>query len=169
MPCSAGACPPRSLALREKCTQPQAVSLSIEARRGTGPRPTVKGRFWIPSRGGLSPAIARPTRKTHADQCRFPLGRGTARDRPSPYGERGGFGYRRAGACPPRSVHGAGNPLACACGIRGPSPYGERAVLDTVARGTGPRDRPTRAKTARGPMPFPARSVHGEGQALALR
>ena len=39
---SAGACPPRSPDLREKRMQTQAVSLSIEAWRGTGPRPTVK-------------------------------------------------------------------------------------------------------------------------------
>ena len=37
---SAGACPPRSFDLRENRTQTQAVS-PIEARRGTGPRPTV--------------------------------------------------------------------------------------------------------------------------------
>ena len=40
-----------------------------------------------PSRGGLSPAIARPAQKTHANQRRF-LDRGMARDRPSPYGGR---------------------------------------------------------------------------------
>ena len=28
-----------------------------------------------------------------------------------------------AGACPPRCRFGEGNPLACACGMRGPSPY----------------------------------------------
>ena len=37
--------------------------------------------------------------------------------------------YRSAGACPPRSMHGEGNPLAGACGIRGPSPYGEGAAF----------------------------------------
>ena len=52
-----------------------------------------------------------------------------ARDRPSPYGA-GAFFYRSAGACPPRALDsscasdGEGNPLGCACGIRGPSPYG---------------------------------------------
>ena len=34
----------------------------------------------------VSPAIARPEQKTHANQRRF-LDRGTARDRPSPYGD----------------------------------------------------------------------------------
>ena len=29
---------------------------------------------------------------------------GLARDRPAPYDERGRFGYRSAGACPPRSA-----------------------------------------------------------------
>ena len=45
------------------------------------------GRSQLPSRGGLSPAIARPARKTHAALGCFPLNQGTARDRPSPYGE----------------------------------------------------------------------------------
>ena len=40
---SAGACPPQSEDPRKKRTKPQAV-FPIEARRGTGPRPTVKGR-----------------------------------------------------------------------------------------------------------------------------
>ena len=72
-----------------------------------------------------------------------PRDRCMARDRPSPYGKRSRSGYRSAGACPPRSWqlskvrsagacpprslgsprHGAGNPLACACGMRGPKPY----------------------------------------------
>ena len=39
---SAGACPPRASDLRENRTPTNAVS-STEARRGTGPRPTVKG------------------------------------------------------------------------------------------------------------------------------
>ena len=37
-----------------------------------------------------------------------------------------------------------------------PSPYGEReTALHTVARGPVPRDRPTRAKNAHRPRPFP--------------
>ena len=37
---------------------------------------------------------------------------------------------------------GEGNPLGCACGIRGPKPYDEREVPSiTVARGPVPRDR----------------------------
>ena len=57
----------------------------------------------------------------------FSLARAMARDRPSPYGEGVAFFYRSAGACPPRlsgrPQPGEGNPLGCACGIRGPSPY----------------------------------------------
>ena len=61
----AGACPPRSL----NPTKPIDVFCDMQARRGTGPRPTVAGEFW----------------------------------------------------------HGEGNPLACACGMRGPKPYGSTA------------------------------------------
>ena len=44
----------------------------------------------------------------------------------------------------------------------------KRAPSWPVARGPVPRDRSTRAKTARQPKPF-SRPRHGEGQALALR
>ena len=60
----------------------------------------------------------------------FFVTRTLARDRPSPYDERRFF-HRSAGACPPRALDcacmhdGEGNPLACACGIRGPKPYDE--------------------------------------------
>ena len=47
---SAGACPPRSPGLRENRTSAKAVS-PTEARRGTGPRPTVKYRFFPVARG----------------------------------------------------------------------------------------------------------------------
>ena len=93
---SAGACPPRSHDPRKKRTQTQALS-PIEAWRGTGPRPTVKGGGLANrSAGALGchtriregfPAIPRPAQKTHANQSPFP-NRGTARDRPSPYGKR---------------------------------------------------------------------------------
>ena len=52
---------------------------------------------------------------------------------------------RSAGACPPRALDaacthdGEGNPLACACGMRGPKPYGEGAFF-VVARGPVPRE-----------------------------
>ena len=59
----------------------------------------------------------------------FSVARAMARDRPSPYGEGWRFFYRSAGACPPRTLEcaddGEGNPLGCACGIRGPKLYGE--------------------------------------------
>ena len=77
-----------------------------------------------------------------------------ARDRPSPYGKGGraeciarSFAIRRsqtteycsAGACPPRSLHGEGNLLAGACGMRGPSPYVKERRFFTGARGLSPR------------------------------
>ena len=45
--------------------------------------------------------------------------------------------------------HGEGNPLACACGMRGPSPYGsQRDVLcPTVARGLSPAMVQSKRKT----------------------
>ena len=46
--------------------------------------------------------------------------------------------------------------------------YHDYSVV-TVARGPVPRDRPTYAKNARQPTPFPSRPRHGEGQAIALR
>ena len=67
-----------------------------------------------------------------------------ARDRPSPYGEKGFFSIRSAGACPPRALEcadthdGEGNPLACACGnLRGPKPYDEG--VDFCRRAPGRR------------------------------
>ena len=41
----------------------------------------------------------------------------------------------------PRSRHSEGNPLACACGMRGPKPYGKQHAFLAVARGPVPRDR----------------------------
>ena len=52
---SAGACPPRSPDLREKRTPTKTVFLSIGARRGTGPRPTVIGTFFHRSVGACPP------------------------------------------------------------------------------------------------------------------
>ena len=106
-----------------------------------------------------------------------------AKDRPSPYGN-----------C--KGTDGEGNPLACACGIRGPSPYGEGEAASTpVARGPVPRDRcmarncpspygekRSALSVARGPVPRDrcmardrpspygnCKGTDGEGQALALR
>ena len=49
------------------------------------------------------------------------------------------FCHRSAGACPPRSLaypnDGEGNPLACACGIRGPKPYVKGAAFFSPHRG----------------------------------
>ena len=85
------------------------------------------------------------------------------------------------------SCDGEGNPLACACGMRGPKPYGERddvffvvrATFFFVARGPVPRDRWLPASCfsvaigmARDrPSPYVrnGRADDGEGQALALR
>ena len=49
--------------------------------------------------------------------------------------------------------HGEGNPLACACGMRGPSPYGSRrdVLCTTVARGPVPRDGSIQTKNACSP------------------
>ena len=51
---SAGACPPRSFDLRENRTPTNAV-FPTEARRGTGPRPTVKGGGLAYRRAGACP------------------------------------------------------------------------------------------------------------------
>ena len=77
-PRSAGACPPRSPDLREKRTQTKAFP--SRSRHGEGQALALRAtaRFFT--------ASARPARKTHANQRRFP-DRGMARDRPSPYGE----------------------------------------------------------------------------------
>ena len=54
-----------------------------------------------------------------------------ASEGPSPTMKGGGLHNRSAGACPPRTLEcaddGEGNPLACTCGMRGPSPYDEGA------------------------------------------
>ena len=46
----------------------ERVPPAIAAWRGTGPRPTVKGRRFFPERGGQAPAISHPLRKTLAAQ-----------------------------------------------------------------------------------------------------
>ena len=98
------------------------------------------------------------------------------------------FFHRSAGACPPRSLacadDGEGNPLACACGMRGPSPYVKGRRFFTVARGPVPRvvHRQDAVLGLLGPKgcffyrsagACPPRSLDcaddGEGQALALR
>ena len=72
------------------------------AWRGTGPRPTVKCRFFIVARGPVPRDL--PTFAENARSPETPDGccsdRGMARDRPSPYGEKGRFlrCYRSAGA-----------------------------------------------------------------------
>ena len=73
------------------------VFYRIRAWRGTGPRPTVtRGVFFTVARG--------PVPRERCENCRI---------------------HRSAGACPPRTLRGEGNPLACACGRRGPKPYGK--------------------------------------------
>ena len=101
-----------------------------------GPSPTVKGwRFFIVVRGPvprdrwMTRAIARETRSPARVACEGP--RATVK------GWR--FFHRSAGACPPRSLDcaddGKGNPLACACGMRGPKPYDEEGAF--YRRGPG--------------------------------
>ena len=72
----------------------------------------------------------------------------------------------------PSASDGEGNPLACACGMRGPKPYGERGIFSVRSAGACP----PRSLTLCGKRPQPSdhgclllRPVHGEGQALALR
>ena len=65
--------------------------------------------------------------------------------------------HRSAGACPPRAFDPRENRTLANAGSRSdrgmaracPSPYGPRHVVFTVARGPVPRERSTRAKTAR--------------------
>ena len=128
---SAGACPPRSFDLRGNRPPTNAVFLSIEARRGTGPRPTVNGTFFHRSAG----ALACHTRRREG----FPRDRSTCAKnarKPTPFLQ---------------SRHGEGQALA----LR----YAARFL--TVGRGPVPRDRTTRAKNARRPRPFPSRSRRG--------
>ena len=186
---SAGACPPRSVNLRENRPPPKAVSrvdrgmardrpspygeteaalhtvargpvprdrstrakivhrprpflVSIEAWRGTGPRPTVCGTFFHRSAGACPPRSVDLREHRPPPKAVSRADRGTARDRPSPYGE----------------TEAALHTVA-----RGPS-HATRAcerVSPEIAR-------PARtSSTAQGC--FSCRSRHGEGQALALR
>ena len=56
---------------------------------------------------------------------------GMARDRPSPYGDDAIIVINLENLENPASddLHDDGNPLACACGMRGPSPYGQWHVF----------------------------------------
>ena len=133
---SAGACPPRSPDPRENRTQ--TVSLPIEAWRGTGPRPTVRGRRCFHRSAGACPPRSFDLREKRTPTNRFPPDRGTARDRPSPYGEGGRFFHRSAGALGCHTRIRAGFP-------RDRTPYAKNARQPTVSlpiearRGTGPR------------------------------
>ena len=77
---------------------------------------------------------------------------GTARDRPSPYGEEKPFLARSAGACPPRAFdpREKRTPTKALSSIDStardrPSPYGEtETALQTVARRPVPREFPSR-------------------------
>ena len=72
---SAGACPPRTLDHRENRTPAKAFPIPIDARRGTGPRPTVK-------REAAPPTVARgPVPRERS--CAQWLGEGQALARPS--------------------------------------------------------------------------------------
>ena len=95
-----------------------------------------------------------------------PRDRCMARDRPSPYVKRRRFFHRSAGACPPRSLHGEGNPLGCACGIRGPSPYDEGGLSAAAAPAGAP---PYCIETGRSLLPHRDREVSPTGTSLASR
>ena len=104
----------------------ERVSAEIAAWRGTGPRPTVFGA--VSAWRGTGPAL-RPTEIHKVTVARGPV----PRDR---------LGYRRAGACPPRSQHSEGQALALRYSVR--FQHGERQARAlrpteihkvTVARG----------------------------------
>ena len=82
-------------------------------------------KLWLKNRYFFRSAGACPPRSLH--------GEGQA---PRPTGQPALPPHRSAGACPPRSLdcarHGEGNPLGCACGIRGPS-YDERRLSAAAA------------------------------------
>ena len=109
---SAGACPPRSLSHRKPSAPPMSRPFSVlsAAWRGTGPRPTLEGRF---------STVFNEIRRCH----------------------------RSAGACPPRSLSRrkpSAVPMSRAFSVlsdawrgTGPRPTGKGAIL--AWRGTGPR------------------------------
>ena len=67
------------------------------------------------------------------------------------------FFHRSAVACPPRSLDcaddGEGNPLGCAYGIRGPSPYDEGAAFFYRSAGACPPRSLDCADDGEGPPP----------------
>ena len=106
----------RGPALRKK-TAPSPLQRS----RGTGPRATVKKRF------PATIAAERPRAPKKTAPSRNPT---IAGDRPPRYGE-------KTVSCNARG----GNPLGCACGIRGPPRYDKKTLpfANPQSRGTGPR------------------------------
>ena len=64
-----------------------------------------------------------------------------AGDRPPRYGEKTPL-HRRARACPSPCSDRGGNPLGCACGIRGPPRYVTKQAHLSVGRGPVPRHAP---------------------------
>ena len=100
---------------------------STERSRGTGPRATLKKTPPLPVGRGPVPRYAAIYRQ-FAGAC------------PPRYAEKNAAPSRRARACPSPccalpNVRG-GNPLGCACGIRGPPRYGIGRVSSRL-RGTG--------------------------------
>ena len=131
--------------------------------RGTGPRPTVRGRRIGPTAVVCDRLITNRSRSGDLDLQRL-------------------FTYRSAGACPPRTLHGEGHPHACACGMARdrPSPYGEgtahRAPLCSLCSPDHKRVRIAwqyarasddlalqRLFTYRSAGACPPRTLHGEG------
>ena len=99
--------------------------------------------------------------------------------RPPRYGGKNAAPSRRARACPSPccclpDIRG-GNPLACACGIRGPRATMKKTPPLHVGRGPVPRHAAVYRKLARAcPSPYGIGKAVGpsdvrEGQALALR
>ena len=126
---------PRDRATCAKTTRrPKPFPVLTEAWRGTGPRPTVKRGSLAYRSAGPVPRDRATCAKTTRRPRPFPVStearRGTG---PRPTMKGSSLAYRSAGACPPRSLDcaddGEGNPLGCACGIRGPKPYDEGAPI----------------------------------------
>ena len=125
---SAGACPPRVPSSREGVLGPLGPKDSFFiVARGPVPRDRCMARD-RPSPYGEGVAFFTVARGP-VPRDRW-IARTMARDRFSHRPTmKGTVFYRSAGACPPRSMHGEGNPLACAGGMRGPKPCDEGAAF----------------------------------------
>ena len=106
----------------------------LKRSRGTGPRATVSKT--APFTVGRGPV---PRHATIAGETRSHARVASEGPRPTVIERSRGTGlratgpknppfYRRARACPSPCNDRGGNPLACTCGIRGATPYGDREI-----------------------------------------